>query len=121
MKKIIIMISILIITFVTIIVIIMNQNKNNVKKEETIQVINENYQVKDNTIYYEGTIINNSKIAKQIKSIDIIFKDKKAQEIVTVTNEVNKKLKPKETAFISSQTKVDLQGKQIKEITYKIN
>ena len=120
-RKILSLIILLILIGIIIVIWITNGEKPIEKTENNFEIINENYRVEDNVIYYEANLINNAQRPQQIKTIEIIFLDENDKEIVRIINDINKALKSKETIAISSETKVTLDNKQIKNIKHQIN
>ncbi len=115
--------NIIIIILILIIIVagIMFFVKKTTVKEpiEDFKVNNEKYKLEDNTIYYDAEIINNKNAMLKINKIDIIFKDDTGKTIVTITNDVGKRLQLAESISVSTQTKVNT-NKKIKTIEYKI-
>lgn len=94
-----------------------NSSKSNIKD---LKISSEKVSREDKTIIYSSIAQNISKKDLKIKNIKVILKNKNGKEIVTITNQVNRKLKPSETIKISSNTLVSSDD-EVKKIEYKMD
>lgn len=99
---------------------IINTNEEVIKDREvdTFRFENTSLIYKSGTSTLQTTVTNISEVAQDIQEFEIIFKDKKGNEIATLTGYVGSNIAPMESRVITSYCDEDLAGAS--SIEYKI-
>ena len=94
----------------------------NVIKEQTVdglKINNVNLTVSDGITTYTAGVTNTTEKDVVVEDIDVIVKNKKGNELVSLIGYIGGTIKPNETKNIISTTDMDL--KKADSITYKVN
>ncbi len=68
---------------------------------------------------FTASVTNKKEEVNNIENVDIILKDKKGNNVITLLGNIGKNLKPGETRTITASTKGELKGVVAKEINQK--
>ena len=115
-KKIIIILSVIIIGLIVLLSIFNSSKMSGHKSHKTINkdiiVETKNIEIINDEVFIEATLKNKSKETIKLNDVSIIVLNQNNKEVLKIKNEVNKELKPNESIMISSQTKANLDSKQ---------
>ena len=111
MKKIVIIISIIIVLIIGLILSLKKANpEENIKTKELL-IQNEKIEIINDEVFIEATLTNKNKENIKLDNVDIILLNQN-KEVLKVKSEVNKTLKQNESIKISSQTKSALNSNE---------
>ena len=113
-KKIIIILSVALITLTTLLFVFSiksNETKTN-EKAKSITIQNEKIEIVNDEVFIEMVLRNNDNKNIKLSNVNIFVLNADDKKVLKIKNTVNKTLKPNESVLVSSQTKANLDNNQ---------